>query len=468
MTQSSAPSPRKATRPIALVSSATATSARRRTPRPVQAVIQYVLSKDPVNRLFDRIVRVLKGTKTYFERTGQLMWVEAGRGVVPMTSQNLNGILSSVLEIRFLKVGRGGTLIQTRLGLLPRDLVPAILSSPRAIRQFQTLQHYTRTPMFDHEWRLVAAPGYHATSQIFYDGPKTRPSKGTPHLDRVLAEFRWKTNIDRVNFIGLLLTAVTMLHWIGKHPLAIMSSNIPRLGKSLLARILALLTDGTCTTITYIPNDEEFERQISTCVDLGDHVLIIDNAKSSHRAPEVSSGALERCVTDLVLNFRRLRTNTAIRRANDVIFCITMNTAKIGLDLRLRGLPINLFYVGNVRDRHFAISDLEAFVLAHRFELIAELLGMVQRWVRAGRLIPQNAATHTVSQKWAATIDAILRANGHDGFLSNFDRSEQDFDVDHTALLGVCTAFHDQPAGSATAWAQTLKGSGQLGAPPHG
>ena len=47
------------------------------------------------------------------------MWVEAGRGVVPMTSQNLNGILSSVLEIRFLKVGRGGTLIQTRLGLLP-------------------------------------------------------------------------------------------------------------------------------------------------------------------------------------------------------------------------------------------------------------------------------------------------------------------------------------------------------------
>ena len=38
--------------------------------------------------------------------------------------------------------------------------------------------------------------------------------------------------------------------------------------------------------------------------------------------------------------------------------------------------------------RHFAIADLEGFVLAHRFELIAELLGMVQRWIKAGRPIP--------------------------------------------------------------------------------
>ena len=464
MTQPTSTPRRKATRPrrrMALVVSKKTRPRRRHASRRGRALIDYIISLDGVNTLFDRIIAVLQPAKHFFNQVAQLVAVQTTVGVVPVTSQNLNGYLSTYLEIRYLSLQQRG-LKQERLGLLSRDFTPAFLSSPRVIDQFPRLVHYTRVPTFDTNWRRIAAPGYHAGSGIYYDGPKVRPRRGTRILAQVLGGFCWKTAIDRVNYLGLLLTAVTMLHWIGKHPLAIFS-NVPRLGKSLLARIVGLVIDGRCTSISFLPNDEEFERQISTSVDMDDHVVNIDNAKSSHRVPEVSSSVLERCVTDLVLNFRRLRTNRAIRRPNDVIFCLTMNTAKMGLDLRLRGLPINLFYAGKARGRHFTISDLEAFVLAHRFELVAELLGMVQRWVKAGHPIPQDAATHTVSQGWAATIDGILRANGYDGFLSNFDQSEQEFDVDYAALLDVCAAFHNQSAGSATTWAKTLRGSGQLG-----
>ena len=420
-----------------------------------------------MNALFYRIIGVLRPAKTFFNQMGHLVFVRTGIGLVPVTPQNLNGYLSSYLEIRYLARLQSGQLRQKRVGLLSRDLIPAFLSSPRVIGQFARLAHYTRVPLFDRDWRLIATPGYHASSAIYYDGQRVRPRRRTPILDQVLSGFCRKTDVDRVNYVGLLLTLVTMLHWIGKHPLAIFSSNVPRLGKSLLASLLGLLADGRSTSISYIPNDEEFERQLATSIEMDDHVVTVDNAKSSQRVPEVSSGTLERCVTAVILNFRRLRTNTAIRRPNDVIFCLTMNTAKIGPDLRQRGLPINLFFAGHIRDRHFDTDNLEAFVLAHRLDLIAELLGMVQRWVKAGCVIPTDAAAHSVSQRWAATMDAILRESGYHGFLSNFDKSERAFDTDYAALAEVCAVLHGEPAATAAVWADTLMVNGLLGGRLH-
>ena len=456
MTQANSTRRRKATRPrrpISLVVPKKRTQSRPTGSQRRRTLIDYVVSRDSVNCLFDRIVGVLKRAKFLFNQMGRLVCVHPDVGVERVTAQNLNGYLSSYLEIRYLGLQQG-RLVQKRLGLLARDLIPAFLSSPRVFDQFPRLVHYTRVPLFGPTWRLIATPGYHAEHGIYYDGPRVRPRRGTPILDGILADFCWKTDVDRVNYVGLLLTAVTMLHWVGKHPLAIFNANVARLGKSLLAKILGLVIDGRCTSITYIPNDEEFERQIATNVDMDDHVVNVDNAKSSHRAPEVSSGVLERCVTDLILNFRRLKTNTAIRRASDVIFCLTMNTARMGSDLRQRGLPVNLHWEGDVRHRHFDIPDLEAFVLAHRFGLIGELVGMVQRWVRAGCPIPEDVATHTVSSRWAATIDGILGVNGYQGFLSNFDDSEQAFDSDYEAVAAVCAAFKWHTPATATAWAQ--------------
>ena len=415
--------------------------------------------RDQVNTLFDQVVRIVKRATQFFNLAGDLVFVRQGRGLSYVTTQNLNGYLSSHLEIQYLSI-RDGVPRPTRYALLSRDLAPAFLTSPRVSGQFPRLTHYTRVPVFDRHWRLVARPGYHPASEIYYDGERIRPARKTPLLNRLLKGFCWRSDVDRVNYVGLLLTAVTMLHWIGKHPLAIFNSNIPRLGKTLLARILALIVDGTGRTIAFIQNDEEFERNISTYMETGERVVIVDNARHAKRQIEVSSGVLERCVTDIVLSFRRLRTNTAMRRPNDVIFCITMNAALLSVDLRHRGLPINLHFAGNVRKRTFDIKEPEAFVLDHRWDLIAELIGMVQGWVRAGRPVPDDAATHSVSQVWAGAIDGILRSNGYHGFLSNFEESERTFDAEYPALVEVCAAFHDELPSTAKTWSDRIVSRG--------
>src|SRR5262249_6474309 len=94
----------------------------------------------------------------------------------------------------------------------------------------------------------------------------------------------------------------------------------------------------------------------------------------------------------------------------------------------------------------------------HRYAIIAELAGMVTRWVAAGRPMPESPACHSTSQEWAATIDAILRANGHEGFLVNFEESEQAFDAEYSLMQAVCDEFHGQERSTATTWAELLHG----------
>ncbi len=446
-------------------------------PRPLSRLggglptINYVTNGDRVNELFDQIVQIALPRNEIFNRLGTLVSVHPDRGVQTLTPQNLNGLLSSMAEIHCLY--RGFTGVRSKgYRLLAQNQAAAFVQSPRIISQFPTLKHYTRSPQFDTSWRLIATPGYDSTTGVYYAGPTIQCAKGTALLDRLLSEFCWKSPVDRVNYIGMLLTGVTIIHWPGRHPLSLFKSNQPRLGKTLLARLLSLTLHGSCHTISYNLNDDEFEKQIGTRVDAGDQVINIDNAKRTQRFRDdstvVESAVLERCITDTVLNFRRLGSNTAdtaIRRPNDVLFCITMNNPTLGLDLRQRSIPIGLEFFGDVRTRAFLIPDVDLFLVDHRWEILAEILGFADRWVRAGFPMPEQPARHSISQTWAATNDAILRFNGLTGFLQGPNEADNDserVDFDYSVMEQVCDAFHDAPLASAKVWAGRLRELGLL------
>jgi hypothetical protein len=114
-----------------------------------------------------------------------------------------------------------------------------------------------------------------------------------------------------------------------------------------------------------------------------------------------------------------------------------MNLVQLGPDLRRRALPLNLELDGNVRSTRYTVGDLVGWVTDRRLVILGELAGMVLRWVRAGRQIPDDAAEHSTSQTWAATIDGILRSGGFDGFLSNFEASEHLFDPRYALMAEV-------------------------------
>ena len=417
-------------------------------------VVEYVTNADTLEALADKILGVIGPTRRFFRFEHGTVYVHKGRGPILLDERNLPGILSSYLELAMLHDTEEGRLFQG-YEALPLNLSRALIHSPRFRSKLPVLTAYVRSPVFDLHWNLVASFGWHEPSGIFYDGNEVRPRDGDDALRAAIDGFSWKEEADRVNLVGALLTMLTISHWTRGHPFLAINGNKPGVGKSTLARVLAAIVEGQAPpTVSYVANDEEFEKQIATRIEAGDRVLIVDNAKAT---TAIASAVLERCITDAKLSFRRLGSNTAISRPqNDVLFVLTMNMTQLGPDLRRRALPLNLEVVGNVRHATYAADDPVGDVLAARDGILGELSGMVRGWVEAGRPMPKDPARHSTSQKWAATIDAILRHAGMTGFLSNFEESEHAFDPDYAAVRDVAASHHGDGFHTAGEWAVAL------------
>ena len=51
---------------------------------------------------------------------------------------------------------------------------------------------------------------------IYYDGPPIAAAEKTALIEEMLREVHWKNLSDKANFIGVLLTGLTIGKWIGK------------------------------------------------------------------------------------------------------------------------------------------------------------------------------------------------------------------------------------------------------------
>lgn len=416
-----------------------------------RAIIRYVVNEDPVDTLFTKILDVLAPLQRMFATDAGLVWVGKKKQVV-VTSLTLSGLLESVLEIEFCQETGAEEPDRLRYEVLPGHLARAFVSSPSVHERLPDLTTVTHTPVFDRAWNYIGSPGYHEPSGIYYKGPTLLPRPGTERIRELLADFNWSSPEDMVNVVGVLLTSLTMPNWRSGHPIVIIDGNKSGVGKSALAKVIGQVIEGKePASISYNRRDEEFEKTLATRIEAGDRMIFIDNAKG-----RVDSAVLERCVTDPVLTFRRLGSNSAISRVNDVVFCLTMNLTRLSPDLRRRALPVSLCMAHDTKEIIYAIDDLEEWTRRHREELVRELAGMVLRWVELGRPKCESPARHSTSQCWAATIDAILRGSGFDGFLSNFERMERAFDPRWETICAV--AREGWPLGPATAgeWARRL------------
>ncbi len=422
-------------------------------------VVDYVTNRDTVDGLFDAITDIVRPLDRLFTTGQELVFVDPGNGPIPVQERNLGGLLSALLEVRFLAAHEDGDAF-LRFGVLPVDLARAFVSSPRVRRRLPRLKTYARSPIFDTRWRFVGTPGFHRGSGVFYDGPEVQPTDGSKHLCEALQDFHFKNEADLVNVAGALVTAITMPHWGRGHPFLAINGNKPGVGKSTLARVVGVIVEGAEPhTVSYVPDDNEFEKQLATRVEAGDRIIVVDNAKT--RRP-IESAVLERCITDSRLTFRRLGSNTAITRpSNDILFCLTMNLTQMGPDLRRRALPVNLELHTNVRSVRYPVDDLVGAVLRHRLEILGELAGMVRAWLDADQPACEDPARHSTGQRWAATVDAILRLSGFDGFLTNFDASEHAFDGRYALMVEIAAEHHARPAATAADWAEWL-GEGPL------
>ena len=264
----------------------------------------------PVAETMGSITDVLLHAGDCYRRTGQVVRV-AGTEITPvLTPADLGGLVNRHAEVVF--ESEDGPLYRP----LPTGYAGTWLCHPDQIGRLPNMALFTLNPVYTPDWRL-APPGYDRASEIFSAGPAAEPRPGTAHLDALLQDFCFRTPGDRTNYVGVLVTALLMPHFVGSKPAVLFNGNQPGLGKSVLAQVIAILREGRAAeTASYNPNDEEFEKRLGAIVRRGATTIVIDNAKAGERAPRIDSAVLERSITDPILSYRLLGHSREIRAEN--------------------------------------------------------------------------------------------------------------------------------------------------------
>jgi len=406
--------------------------------------IKFIDNRDTITSLFNNILKRIVPTERFFNFNNKLAYIEPETGSIALDHKNLNGFLLKYFEIKNVRAKKDGNEVLMNYKEISREHVYTFLSNPDVKKAIPKLNLYTQIPIFDENWKLINQPGYHTEQAVYYDGPAIKPSPGKTTINKMLQDVHWKEQSDRANFIGMLITGLTITKWIGHHPFMVLNANKSQVGKGTLARMFGIIIQGKIpSTISYNHDQLEFEKTIATEIDHYNSVIIIDNVKGSKVSSKINSPVLERCITDYYINFRRLGSNTKINRLNTVIFITTMNESKLSKDLQNRDIPINLEIYEKAENIQYSIPEIDNWVMVNRTQLIAELLGMICTWVNQGRKI-NSEAKHTLSREWAWTIDSILKANDITGFLDNFEESNQDYDENYELMTEICEHHHQQ------------------------
>lgn len=406
--------------------------------KPARKFVTINPAKVPVEASLAMITDRLVESGECYLRSDQLVRIRSGEIDAVLGANELAGLISYYSEVRI--VSQDGSEYRP----LPSNYSSTWLANPGESERLPPIRLFTLNPVYTADWRISPA-GYDPATGIYYAGPAVEPRPQPARITALLADFCFRTPADRTNYVALLLTAVLMPRFIGSHPAALFAANQPELGKSILAQIISILRDGRGTgTVTYNPNDEEFEKRLGAAVRSGATTIIVDNAKGRGRHPCIESACLERSITDAVLSFRLLGQSGTIRAENSHIFCITANSPEVSRDLVTRSVLVALYHEGDPKHRAFAIEDPEQYALDHRGEILGELLGMVEAWRAAGS--PRSDAKSRFNKKgWGPIVGGILRVAGFADFLGNAEAAALELDDTKRQFGELVAAMADRP-----------------------
>lgn len=349
----------------------------------------------------------------------------------------------------------------------PTDkIVSTVLLHEPVAKALPRIEHYARRPVLDKDFGY-RGPGWHPEQGILVHGddiPAGEPGwpepglnqpaieRLPPYLQKLLGEFCFATDTDVANAVGVLITGVLMNHFIESgHGFVLLDGDQPGVGKTLLARTIGMVLDGTSPQIiSYTPKDEELGKQtLATLKDSTQSCLIFDNAKV-RSGQKVSSPFLEANSVADNISLRILGVSQNYVRPNDLLWFLTMNSTQVAADIASRGILIQFRFEGDA-SRHRFQGDPIGYAKRYRKELLGELFSMVLKWEQEGQL--EADRPHRL-RYWAKTVGGILEANGLPEFLSNSEVlvNEMTSETDQLAALAEkCLAnrkyFFNSPEG---------------------
>jgi len=308
--------------------------------------------------------------------------------------------------------------------LFPMASTLQAVKAPDDMDGLRQLRGVVHSPTFRSDGSLISRPGYDATSEVLFLPTGGQPRGAIPArpsaqdvatarqwIDFMLQDFRFVSDDDRANYIGLLLTPLLRNIVPPPYKLGVIEAHQPGSGKSFLAH--TLMTTHSGVWHAEMPSEEpEVNKTISSILDVTTGaVVVFDNVSGV-----VRSSTLTGVLSSDTYQGRRLGTSKQVEAPNDRLWVMTGNNAVLAGDLARRSLRVMIDPgVPNPETRTgFAISDFKSWVREHRGDLLWSLIVLVQAWVQQGSPVPDRVRGDDYG-RWSAVVGSILATSGIPG-----------------------------------------------------
>jgi len=363
-------------------------------------------------------------------------------------------IVRNVLMCRELKANPSEYELQFAV---PPVVLQQVAAMDGFMEEIPEARYIFNHSVFDTDFNWLDV-GYHDSQRILVCGDSFDPAelgplvaRGVPQtvgevLDRLppltrrwVEGFYWAGPVDLINYIGAaLMTPLMPILVEDGHPGGVGWANKSSIGKTLSGQCLATLKDGEAAGVVSVEDGaREVENKIISNVNDGRTVIFLDNQKGKLDVPIVEAN-----MTSKQLSIRAFNVQRNVRRPNDLLWLITTNDAVPSDDLLARCIHYRLHYEGNPDVREFAMSEGELlkYVQENRAGILAELAGMIVRWLDAGR--PPAPSRYRFA-KCGQIIGSVLTYNGLPGFLSNTREEVRRNSTTHQQLVAIAERLID-------------------------
>ncbi len=292
-----------------------------------------------------------------------------------------------------------------------KDQASIVLAAAATSSYVLSLHLLTHYPVFAGVDFALSTPGYNASTGVFYDEPPELEGIGpVPYdgelLTDLIVDFPFRDTSSMVNLFGLMLTPL-IRPAVDTVPLHLVQSSIERTGKGLL--ISAVL--GHAILGTRVPSvqlgerEEEREKRITSMILEGATIVHLDNLPA---ASVLDSPSLASLLTSPTWKGRTLGASSMPDLPNPLTLVASANNLRASAEISKRIVPIWLEPTTDHPETRedFEHPDALAYAAGRRREVLACLLGMVSRWVAAGR--PAGKRRLGGFEAWAAAVGGIL------------------------------------------------------------
>ncbi len=366
-------------------------------------------------RVADEIVVHLANEPDLYVRGGKLVQIVEidGRPIIAEVSEpTLRARITRCVSLQ--RQGRGGKSTMAR----PHREVVRALHARHEWPGIRALSGIVHAPVLRPNGSILAAPGYddvtrtvwtHGAAQTFPRVPErisaSEANEAARSLLEPLEEFPFETAADRSAMLAGLLTVVGRSAFDGPAPLFLIDANAPGVGKSLLAQYVAEIALGRpIAASAYSPNPRELQKLITSIAIAGDAMVLFDNL-----AGEIGNDALDRAVTALEWQDRRVHTNSTVVLPLRATWFATGNNTDIVGDMPRRVLPIRLKSVLDRPEERggFRIDNFIQHVRDRQCELYIAAITILAGYMRAGRP-PQLLERFGSFETWSELVRASL------------------------------------------------------------